>query len=228
MPLDFSPIKWRFKASIVFSRFTVNQRQDLLPLFTARVIRVKVIANSLNSNNYRAGYLYQKRQGITHPEGKTVSLHDQYFVMADTGPYQLTFHPVRWLPSGSRVSIWEYSGSLDADDLATLSNTNSKGEPTVNIVNPDTGSNKAEVIHGQAVGDATQILGSRLSRVSGLIQNKGKHLLFVDFGDSVNKNSKYTIAPGGNMSLPDNYSGPVMALWDNVADSGEAVFTEFY
>ena len=86
----------------------------------------------------------------------------------------------------------------------------------------------------QRASDAPSVIeavASNLNRNGGLIQNRGTKRLFVAFGSVADKGSPLVVAVGGNMDIPNDYTGAISVIWDAIDatpnNSSKAIITEF-
>lgn len=100
------------------------------------------------------------------------------------------------------------------------------------IVNPSTKTNSTKFSEAkQDVNTAIEAVAANLNRNGGLIQNRGTKRLFVAFGSAADKGSPLVVAVGGNMDIPNDYTGPISVIWDAIDatpnNSSKAIITEF-
>lgn len=105
----------------------VGPTQKALPVtvrhnFTNNLIKTETSVTGVPARWYRAGYLRQVVNLVPAEETSSVvvPLNSRKVLPFPllTNSYQLIFIPVDYLPSGLKLKVWEYTGSVDAELLS--------------------------------------------------------------------------------------------------------------
>ena len=155
-------------------------------------------------------------------------------------PFNLRWKPVPWFPQG-RVQFWEYTGIISDSDLLDymqLDDSNPNAELTIQleilrqqmaVFNPiGTTTKEKPTEFLQTDNTNRKMVDANPDRNGGTIFNKGTSALWIGFGVNAEKSSPHKVMPGGQIDLPEGFTGQVNGMFDvaNPATSAKAIAIE--
>lgn len=89
--------------------------------FKSQIIRIEITVPNVPSTWRRAGYLQQTISllPVIEISSKVIPINRQKIIAFPllTNNYHLVFIPVRWIPVGLKLQVWEYRGVVDSELL---------------------------------------------------------------------------------------------------------------
>lgn len=155
-------------------------------------------------------------------------------------PFNLRWKPVPWFPQG-RVQFWEYTGIISDSDLLDymqLDDSNPNAELTIQleilrqqmaVFNPiGTTTKEKPTEFLQTDNTNRKMVDANPDRNGGTIFNKGTSALWIGFGVNAEKSSPHKVMPGGQIDLPEGFTGQINGMFDvaNPATSAKAIAIE--
>jgi hypothetical protein len=240
MVLD--PALWKPRFTVMYNRADRGV-SDIRWMLQSRLTRIDVTTiRPIKDTWNKAGDLDRLNEGFRIGRQRYIPWGSSYQVWpADNFyPFNLRWKPVPWFPQG-RVQFWEYTGIISDSDLLDymqLDDSNPNADLTIQlemlrqqmaVFNP-TGTTTKEKPTEFLQTDNTnrKMVDANPDRNGGTIFNKGTSALWIGFGVNAEKSSPHKVMPGGQIDLPEGFTGQINGLFDvaNPSTSAKAIVIE--
>jgi ammonia channel protein AmtB len=189
-------------------------------IFTSQVLAIDVSATNKKATWYQAGYLQSLVviDGVEFAGERFILGFGSQLIRIPYVSYTLRFQAKEWLEN-TELKIKQLSSAQISNTIMAIGSS---------PVNPSADSSSVTTVAASVT--AIQISAANPSRMfGGLIVNKSNKIMYVRFGlpAGLVAAAPATAIPanGGNIDIPDDYTGPISAIWATAA-TGNCEITE--
>jgi ammonia channel protein AmtB len=177
-------------------------------IFTSQVLAIDVSATNKKATWYQSGYLQSSVviDGVEFAGEKFLLGFGSQLIRIPYISYTLRFQPKEWLEN-TELKIKELSATQITNTIMAIGNS---------PVNPSADTSTVTTVNASVT--AVQISAANPARMfGGLIVNKSNRIMYVRFGLAAGlvaaAPATAISANGGNIDIPDDYVGPISAIW---------------
>ncbi len=240
------PLLWMPRLNVTYNRPRERQKREPKAInwkHHSRLTRIDIYSREIKDTWNKAGDLARvSADGYSVGQTRFIRWGASFQVWPDDSfyPYTLQWRPVPWFPIG-RVQFWEYIGEISAMDLLDylqLDDSYPNADLTAQIeilrqqmavFNPIGTTTKEKATDFPQSDNANRkMVDANPDRNGGTIFNKGTSALWVGFGVNAERSSVQKVMPGGQIDLPEGFTGQINGMFDvaNPAGSAKAVVVE--